>query len=62
MLERSLTCQKIIINLNPDARKNYLTNVAFLLYNRPGQLNSLIKSGGGNGPVKPGNLRQCARC
>ena len=26
------------------------------------QLHNLIKSGGGNGPMKPGNLRETARC
>ena len=37
---------------------NSLTRQAAMLYNHPRQLNSLIKSGGGNGPMKPGNLQK----
>lgn len=49
-------------SLDTPALKYRLTSAVFPRYNVPGQLNSLIKSGGGNGPVKPGNLRVYARC
>ena len=45
--------------------ENCLTKTGQMFYNHTRQLNSLIKSGGGNGPMKPGNLRKrfvYARC
>ena len=39
-----------------------LTDRKILIKYRAVKLNDLIKSGGGNGPMKPGNLWETARC